>query len=260
MRPASGNEFDTPVLDCVRKYLLGEDWEGSQVQDVPQSCEAAAVTTNKAVGSKPKRVVKPGDHLSVYRTKTGSIYVVSIPKKSKHQLTVETADNQLTHTQTAAAPAAHQPRTWIQLPVYYLDLVFCSPLRVIRDRVILPTRSLILFVLEYLCLLVYVWFLRIVRLTENLRRYLPLILLLKAVPEEFIMTYTLFAIFRLFLGTLYPAYASYKAVRTKNVREYVRKVLYLNHKCLNDNFCLISGKMDDVLDCVCCIFILRSLC
>lgn len=36
------------------------------------------------------------------------------------------------------------------------------------------------------------------------------------------ITYLLvYPIFRLVFGTLYPAYASYKAVRTKNVKEYV---------------------------------------
>lgn len=33
----------------------------------------------------------------------------------------------------------------------------------------------------------------------------------------------IYPIFRLVFGTLYPAYASYKAVRTKNVKEYVSK-------------------------------------
>lgn len=35
------------------------------------------------------------------------------------------------------------------------------------------------------------------------------------------MTLTLYNLFRLLFGTLYPAYASYKAVKTKNVKEYV---------------------------------------
>lgn len=36
------------------------------------------------------------------------------------------------------------------------------------------------------------------------------------------LTYVLlYPIFRLVFGNLYPAYASYKAVRTKNVKEYV---------------------------------------
>lgn len=36
----------------------------------------------------------------------------------------------------------------------------------------------------------------------------------------------LYSIFRLVFGTLYPAYASYKAVKSKNVKEYVKWMMY----------------------------------
>lgn len=38
----------------------------------------------------------------------------------------------------------------------------------------------------------------------------------------------LYPAFRLIFGTLYPAYASYKAVKTKNVKEYVSRHLFYN--------------------------------
>ncbi len=40
-----------------------------------------------------------------------------------------------------------------------------------------------------------------------------------------IMSITIYHGFRLVFGTLYPAYASYKAVKTKNVKEYVSIIL-----------------------------------
>lgn len=42
-------------------------------------------------------------------------------------------------------------------------------------------------------------------------------------PFTYVIVYPLF---RLVCGTLYPAYASYKAVRTKNVKEYVSLFVY----------------------------------
>ncbi|XP_025837457.1 receptor expression-enhancing protein 4 isoform X2 [Agrilus planipennis] len=42
-----------------------------------------------------------------------------------------------------------------------------------------------------------------------------------------VMTYLiLYPLFRLVFGTLYPAYASYKAVKTKNVKEHVKWMMY----------------------------------
>lgn len=39
--------------------------------------------------------------------------------------------------------------------------------------------------------------------------------------------FVLFLSYRLVFGTLYPAYSSYKAIKTKNVREYVRNIYFV---------------------------------
>ena len=40
--------------------------------------------------------------------------------------------------------------------------------------------------------------------------------------------------YRVFLGTLYPAYASYKAIRNKDVKEYV-SYIHSHHKSINNH-------------------------
>ena len=51
----------------------------------------------------------------------------------------------------------------------------------------------------------------------------------------------------MFLCTLYPAYASFKAVKTKNVKEYVSQTL--NCESAGDDVD-VSGEVYDVLDSV----------
>ena len=63
-----------------------------------------------------------------------------------------------------------------------------------------------------------------------------------------------------FLCTLYPAYGSFKAVKNKNVKEYVSQNIDDNIRDLDNN---VTGEMDDVLDSVlsvlCCRVSLGSL-
>lgn len=51
-------------------------------------------------------------------------------------------------------------------------------------------------------------------------------LTLCAVCHQALTHLLIYPVFRLLFGTLYPAYASYKAVRTKNVKEYVSIILF----------------------------------
>ena len=76
---------------------------------------------------------------------------------------------------------------------------------------------------------------------------------------------------RLVFGTLYPAYSSYKAVKSKDVKEYVSIsllcfIIPYEMECFCKSFvnvnyfpCSVSGKMDDVLDNICLIYRCRSI-
>lgn len=65
------------------------------------------------------------------------------------------------------------------------------------------------------------YWLQIFPLKMTLNNIGLLTVLLAIVLPRYFIYQLVYPIFRLVFGTLYPAYASYKAVRTKNVKEYV---------------------------------------
>ncbi len=64
---------------------------------------------------------------------------------------------------------------------------------------------------------------------------LPGCLITLALPRS---AHLIVSFYRLVLGTLYPAYASYKAIRNKDVDEYVITI-YLKLHNIDNNFCFI---------------------
>ncbi len=77
--------------------------------------------------------------------------------------------------------------------------------------------------------------------------------------------YLIVSFYRLLLGTLYPAYSSYKAIRNKDVDEYVISLsfftYYLNfywHSVQKKQIIFLTGQMDDVLGGFCIIHDCRN--
>lgn len=83
---------------------------------------------------------------------------------------------------------------------------------------------------------------------------------------RFLCENLLYPVFRLILGTLYPAYASYKAVRNKDVKDYVSifiVIVYVTLYHWNYQFvylnALSTAQMDYVLDSFCIFHLLRNI-
>jgi hypothetical protein len=92
---------------------------------------------------------------------------------------------------------------------------------------------------------------------------LPGYLVCMAFPSS---AYLIVSFYRLLLGTLYPAYSSYKAIRNKDVDEYVIPFLilftiysnFILALCFEKQIIFLTGQMDDVLGGFCIIHDCRN--